>query len=107
LKPHWFQILLSLGNTRARMHGLAIRDDVLARTAGELNLWPATLYRSLQKLEELGWIREVEPPAKAEGSPGQPRFYELTATGDACLRNEVTRMEAWVATAHAKRLEDA
>jgi DNA-binding PadR family transcriptional regulator len=107
VKPHWFQILLSLGNTSTQMHGLAIRDDVLARTRGELNLWPATLYRSLQKLEELGWIHEVPLPAEAESSPGQPRFYELTAAGDARLRDEVARMEAWVAAAHAKRLEDA
>lgn len=105
MKAHWFQILLSLGNTRTRMHGLAIRDDVLSRTGGGLHLWPATLYRSLQKLESLGWIREVEQPPEAEGSAGSPRFFQLTAEGQTRLRDEVRRMEAWVATAHAKRVE--
>lgn len=87
------------------MHGLAIRDDVLARTGGELRLWPATLYRSLQKLEEQGWIREVTPPAEAEGTAGQPRFFQLTGEGQTRLLDEVGRMEAWVAAAHAKRAE--
>jgi DNA-binding PadR family transcriptional regulator len=107
VKPHWFHILLSLGNTGTRMHGLAIRDDILSRTDGEIHLWPATLYRSLQKLEELGWILEVSAPAGAEGWAGQPRFFRLTAEGVAQLLEETRRMEAWVAAVRAKRLESA
>ena len=38
LKPHWFQILLSLADQD--LHGLEIMDDVSRRTEGSMHLWP-------------------------------------------------------------------
>jgi DNA-binding PadR family transcriptional regulator len=105
LKPHWFQILLSLGDTPR--HGLAIRDEVLDRTRGEMQLWPATLYRSLQQLEEKGLIVEVPVPEEARGSAGQPRFYALTDRGRLQLNEEIERLERYVAAARAKRIGGA
>jgi len=102
LKPHWFQILLSLAD--APMHGLAIQEEVIQRTAGEMHLWPATLYRSLQQLEEAGLLREVPSPRGKKTTAGQPRFYALTAAGRAGLAREVERLEGYVAAARAKRV---
>lgn len=103
LKPQWFQILLSLAD-RPR-HGLAIRDDVLERTSDEMHLWPAMLYRSLQKIEAEGWIEETEPPDGEEVGAGQPRFYALTDPGREVLRREVERLRGFVAEARARGLE--
>lgn len=100
LKPQWFQILLSLADRNR--HGLAIRDDVLERTDGEMRLWPAMLYRSLKKLEDKSWIRETEAPDGADVGAGQPRFYALTDSGRAALRREVERLEAYVSTARSR-----
>lgn len=105
LKPQWFQILLSLAD--GPRHGLAIRDEVLERTDGEMHLWPAMLYRSLQRLEDDGLIREAEPPPGAAGGPGQPRFYDLLPRGRTVLREEVERLEALVAAARTKDLGTA
>jgi len=102
LKPQWFQILLGLAD--GPRHGLAVRDDVLARTDGDMHLWPAMLYRSLQALESRGWIRETDAPADQTPGPGQPRYYELTGSGRTALRREVERLELLVATARSKDL---
>ncbi len=103
LKPQWFQILLSLAD-RPR-HGLAIRDDVLDRTSGEMHLWPAMLYRSLKKLEKEGWLVETEAPHDEEVGAGQPRLYRLTEPGREALRLEVERLQGYVAAARSRGME--
>ena len=102
LKPHWFQILLSVAE--GPMHGLAIQEEVLQRTDGEMHLWPATLYRSLQHLEEAGLLREVSSPDGSGTAAGQPRYYRLTGDGHAELGREVERLERYVEAARAKRV---
>ena len=100
LKPQWFQILLSLAG--GELHGSAVMEEVLARTDGEMKLWPATLYGSLRDLEERGWIQEAEPP---EGSPvegGRRRFYGLTDAGRAMLAAEAERLARYVDVARAR-----
>src|SRR5215472_13763251 len=48
LPPHLFQILLALADRD--LHGLGIMHDVLERSGGAIRLWPAMLYRNLQRL---------------------------------------------------------
>lgn len=105
MKPQWFQILLSLADRE--LHGLAIRDEVLERTEGEMHLWPATLYGSLKKLDQRGWIREVAAPADADPGGGNPRYFAITGEGRSALADEVQRMEGLVAAARAKRVGEA
>src|SRR5438270_13140452 len=57
LQPTTFHILLSL-NDEDR-HGYAIILDVARRTNGELKLSAGTLYRSIQRMLELGLIEET------------------------------------------------
>ena len=101
MKRHWFFILLSLAD-RDR-HGSAIMRDVLELTAGEIHLWPVTLYGSLDELREQGWIRSLDtPPAGAESTARQ-RWFRITAAGRRALTAEVQRMESTVRVA-ARRL---
>ena len=102
LKPQWFHILLSLADRD--LHGLAIRDQVLERTEGEIRLWPATLYGSLNKLVEAGLITEIEAPSDFEVAGGSPRLFQITDEGRHTLAAEVRRLEGFVAVARAKRV---
>lgn len=91
MKRPWFFVLLSLA-ARER-HGLDIMRDVLDLTEGELRLWPATLYGSLDELREHGWIEEVDDPAeRPEGASERKRFYRITGSGRRALAAEAGRM---------------
>jgi len=88
VKPHWFHILLALADEPR--HGSGIMRDVLELTDGELRLWPATLYGSLEDLRELGWIDELdETPA---GESDRKRYYRITDAGRATLEREAERL---------------
>ncbi|HSR70368.1 MAG TPA: helix-turn-helix transcriptional regulator [Acidobacteriota bacterium] len=102
LKPHWFQILLALG--QRDLHGLGIMQDVLERTEGTMHLWPGMLYGALKDLCARGWIEEVEAPEDAETGGGKPRFYRLTSRGRAQASAEARRLHRYVEAARARDL---
>jgi DNA-binding PadR family transcriptional regulator len=74
------------------MHGSAITRDVLDQTDGQLRLWPATLYRSLDELVADGWIMELAGDLHPEGESEKRRYYRLTASGRLALAAEATRL---------------
>ena len=102
LPPHWFQIMLSVGDEDR--HRLGIMNDVLERTGGQMKLWPGMLYRNLAKLAETGLLIEVEAPAGAESGGGRPRFYRITAAGKRACAAEAARLASFVETARRKKL---
>jgi DNA-binding PadR family transcriptional regulator len=102
LPPHWFQILLTLAD--GDRHGLAIMNDVLERTGGQMKLWPGMLYRNLSKLAGEGLVVEVDAPAGAETGGGRPRFYRLTAGGRRACAAEAARLASFVEAARRKNL---
>ena len=53
-----FHILVAVAD-RER-HGYAIMQDVAARTAGKLRMSPGTLYGSIKRMLEDGFIEELE-----------------------------------------------
>lgn len=96
LKPQYFQILLAL--SERDLHGYGIQRAVLEQTDDGLRLWPATLYRSLAKLEEGGLIDRTDaPPDVPEDERRQ--YYSLTARGRARLQEEAELLARWVAAA--------
>lgn len=100
LKAHWFHILLSLADRD--LHGTAIMEDVLARTDGQLRLWPGKLYGALREMSGEGLIYEVDAPADAPTEGGKRRFYSVTRQGRLVLHEEVERLAALVRVARAK-----
>ena len=96
LKPQYFQILLALSG--GDLHGYAIQRAVLEQTEDGIRLWPAMLYRSLAKLEEVGLIGGTEPPAE-EPEDERRLYYTLTSTGHEWLREEGEMMARWGAAA--------
>ena len=102
MPPHWFQILLSLADQK--LHGLAITKDVLDRTGGSMNLWPAMLYGALKRMTDAGLVEEVDVPADFTGTGGKPRFYAITSAGRRACAEEANRLAAFVEVARGKKL---
>jgi DNA-binding PadR family transcriptional regulator len=101
MKQHWYFILLALARTE--LHGSGIMRDVLSLTNGELKLWPATLYGSLEELREQGWIEEVEDPAeRPEGESQRKRIYRMSQAGRRAVAAETSRLERLVKLARAR-----
>jgi len=91
LTPAVFQILLSL-MTRV-MHGFGLIEDIEERTAGQVSLGPATMYRSLESMEREGLIEETEQPADRPGSRKRRSFYyRITDFGRAVAKAETLRL---------------
>ena len=96
MKRHWFYILLSLAE-RDR-HGSGIARDVLELTDGELHLWPATLYGSLEELVEKGWLDALDEAGRhPEGESERKRYFRITRPGRRALEAESRRMADLVA----------
>lgn len=104
MKSHWFYILLSL-SARER-HGSEIMRDVLALTDGELTLWPATLYGSLEELSERDWIEELPEAERPADASDRQRIYRLTSGGRAAVREEARRLAGLVKVARARLAGD-
>jgi len=97
-----FLVLLALAD-QAR-HGLGIIEDIEAGTEGRVRMGPGTLYGTLQKLSEHGWIRETqEAPDPSDDDPRR-RYYRLTSKGERALRAEAERMSSLVNAAVTKRV---
>jgi DNA-binding PadR family transcriptional regulator len=104
LKPNLFYILLALGE--GDRHGLAIARDAQELSGGQVRLWPATLYGSLEELRARKWIEEL-PEHPADESERR-RYYRLTRIGRAALHDEAERLGRLAKLARARaRLGDA
>lgn len=92
MKPQWFHILLALAE-RDR-HGYGIQRAVLERTEGQIHLWPAMLYRSLNTLDEEGLVERADTPA-GEQEDERRQYYSLTSLGRERLEKEAALMKSW------------
>lgn len=101
LTPATFHILLSLTNDVA--HGYHIKRMVEERTNGAVQLGAGTLYAGIRRMTQDGLIEETVPPKDAgEVEPGSRwRFYAITKRGRKVLDDEIARLEADLAAAHA------
>src|SRR3954468_18832167 len=90
-------IVLSLLESRAR-HGYEIGKLIEARSAGQLTFALATLYPTLLRLENRGWIkgRWVEKAGER-----QRCFYRLTAEGRRVLAEQRQTWQAYVIAVNA------
>ena len=102
LQPATFHILLALA--AEDRHGYGIIQDVAARTRGKLRLSPGTLYRSIQRMLEQGFIEETDERPAPELDDERRRYYRITAAGQAAARAEARRMADLVRMARASGL---
>jgi DNA-binding PadR family transcriptional regulator len=106
MRRNFFYILLSLAE-RDR-HGSAVMRDVLELTEGDLHLWPATLYGSLDELAEHGWIKPLDaPPAGADDTSARMRWFRITPAGRRAVAAEAARMQHVAAVAQRRLAHSA
>ena len=98
LPAAWFHILLSLWE--GPKHGYGVKHELEARTGGVIRLGPSTLYETIYRLEQKGFIAETGSPPAGTSNPRQ-RFYELTPHGREVLEAEIHRLEDDVQQARA------
>ena len=97
-----YHILLALA--AEDLHGYAIIQEVAMRTDGELTLSAGTLYRSIQRMLEQGYIVETRDRPAPEDDDERRRYYRITPLGIATAREEARQLAQVVRMARAKGL---
>jgi DNA-binding PadR family transcriptional regulator len=105
LTPAAFQILMALADEDR--HGLGIVDEVEARTRGEVLLGPGTLYGTIKRLREVGFIQEASEAPDPDDDDPRRRYYAITPSGREALAREARRMEVMVHVARSKAVLDS
>src|ERR1700749_3084801 len=98
LTPAVFYILFALAG--GEMHGYAIMKEVEAVSGGGFMLGLATLYTSIQRLLELGWIEETTTGSDSER---RRRCYRLASVGRQGFEAELKRMQSLVRSAQRRK----
>ena len=96
-----FHILMALADEDR--HGYAIIQEVAARTKGEVRVGAGTLYRSIQRMVDQGYVAELtirERPA-ADEDDARRRYYRLTPFGRSVAEAETRRLGELVRLARA------
>ena len=97
-----FEVLLTLA--AGDQHGYRIMRDVAERSGGAVTLHAGTLYRTLARLLELGFIEELEERPAADADDQRRRYYRLTPFGLEVARAEARRLAQQVESARRRRL---
>ena len=105
LSEKQFHILLALAGSP--LHGFAIQRAVEEQTDGQLHLWPATLYGSMETLVASGLIEEVTDPERRPATSEKRRYYGITGVGRERLAALADRMSRLADLAKARITEAA
>ena len=100
LTPAVFHVLLALVDGAA--HGYAIMQAV--ETTSGMAMGPGTVYGTLSRLEQSGWVEEAAAP---RGSDARRRYWRMTVPGRGALRAESVRVAALADLVRAKKLAPA
>jgi len=103
LSEQTFYILLSIF-ARPR-HGYAILKDIQQLSDGRLLLSVSTLYTSLKRLLEQGWIERTEEEQDETGHPRKQ--YQLTHVGRRMLYAETKRLQTLIQAANQRLPQEA
>ncbi len=82
-------------------HGYAIKKRVEQLSGGIVKMGPGTLYTTIQRAEDLGFIVESEERGPAGEDQSQRRYYEPTSLGRQVLAAEIERVGAFIDHARA------
>jgi DNA-binding PadR family transcriptional regulator len=101
LTPAVFHVMLAMLDGAG--HGYGIMREVERLTDGEVQLGPATLYRSIQKMVADGLIEEL-PAEHGPEADERRRVYALTPFGRRVAREEAERLASLVRAAARRGL---
>ena len=97
LSPAIFFVLFALAD--GEKHGYLVMQEVKVLSDGKLQMGPATLYTTIQKLADQSLIEEVE-----NDSQDRRRSYRLTRTGRHLLNAEFSRQNEVLLLAKARKV---
>ena len=97
-----FYVLFALLN--GDKHGYAILKEARELSDDRFQIGPATLYTTIQRLVDNGWIK---PVTNGQSDDPRRRYYRLTPSGRNAVHNELARMEAIVRKSKSMRLRPA
>ena len=97
MKSHDFQILLAL--SEGELHATAIARKVREQTDDAVQLWPVTLHRALDRLQDAKVIAELGGSQHPEGKSRRRRYYRLTKEGARRLGDEAEALQSFVEAA--------
>ena len=100
LSPPVYHVLLALG--QQTLHGYGIMQGFEEMTAGAEQLLAGTLYATLARMVETGFIEETPPPDPA--ADRRRRYYRVTELGRQIAALEAERMARLVAIARSQQL---
>ena len=90
LPPVAFEVLLSL--SRGPQHGYGMIQEIRKRTDGAIDLATSSLYATIRRLEDEGFVRESAPPDEASEGPAR-KYYAITKQGLTVARAEALRVQ--------------
>jgi DNA-binding PadR family transcriptional regulator len=99
-----FHILVALAG--ADCHGYGIIQAVERATDGAIRLGAATLYRTLQRLLEQGYIVETNDRPAPQEDDERRRYYRITPDGREAARAEAHRLADLVRLAQTRGIAE-
>jgi DNA-binding PadR family transcriptional regulator len=102
LNPRVFAILMAL--SEGEVHGYRIKRSVEEASGGAISIDPGSLYRSIARMVDDGWIAESEARPDSASDDVRRRYYGLTGDGLMVLRAEAARLAGLVDAARALNL---
>jgi DNA-binding PadR family transcriptional regulator len=94
-----FHILVAVADEDR--HGYAIMQDVAARTNGALKLSPGTLYGSIRRMLDEGFIVELSDRERPDDDDERRRYYRITPFGRVVAQAEAARLATLLRQAKA------
>lgn len=90
LTPVIYHTLLVL--SREPLHGYAVSQEVERLSDGRIRMGPGTLYGTLQRLRDSGWLDDADDVEARGAHADRRRYYRLTDDGRKVLEAEVRRL---------------
>ena len=102
LPPASFHILRVLA--QGESHGYRIMQEIEKDTQGSFRVWPGTLYSSIKRMVNAGWIEETEKRPDSALDDERRRYYRLTDMGLKVTQAEAKRLAGLVRLARDAEL---
>ena len=85
-------------------HGLGIAEHIEEFTTGSVSLGPGSLYGTIKRLLEQGFIEDVAEAPKDERGDPRRRYYRVTANGRRALERHTYELSHVLRVATIKKV---
>jgi PadR family transcriptional regulator, regulatory protein PadR len=85
-------LMLAIMRKRPEAYGVSIFEELRSRLGREVPL--ATIYATLEKLEQKGFVRSKQGAATAERGGRAKMYFDITGKGQAALSSSLRELES-------------